>query len=147
MTIKQARTNLGLQEGYAAASHTTDAETSGVFDLAPWTECTAAFSFQNHDDTGGDVSIKLQSAPTASGPWADVSGMSYTLPAISATETAAGWTFRASQTSRFVRAISTIPVASGWVGSMVWVASGPTGNRPSGGAFDWALDGATDITP
>jgi len=138
MTFTSSSAALGLAEGYAASLHNTDAEASVVFDMAPWTGATAAFSMFNHNDAGGDVTIKLQTATDPAGSWTDVTGMVYTLPALTNTELAVGWTFRSEHVSRYVRALVTIPGASTWIGSMVWVGAFPTNKRPSG--FGWDLD-------
>lgn len=124
-------------------NHNTS-ENSATFDCAPWAGVVVALNLYSHTTTGGNCTLQLQQSEDGSTGWTDVAGMSYTVPAISGTETAASWVLLTSQTQRYLRIESTVPASSAWVGGAQFIGHEPNGQRPSG--FDFALDGATDIT-
>lgn len=143
MTIRAARTDIGIAKCLSTTNHNTT-QNSATFDCSAWQGVVVALNLYSHTTTGGACTLKLQDSPDGSSDWADVSGMTYTVPTISATETAAAWVFLTEQVRRYVRIVSTVPSSSAWVGGAQFVGHEPKGNRPSG--FDFALDGATAIS-
>lgn len=143
MSIRAARTDIGIAKALATTNHNAT-ENSATFDCSPWNGVVVALNLYTQVSTGGNCVLRLQDSADGSTNWTDVSGMSYTLPAITTTQTAAGWVFLTSQVRRYVRIVSAVPGSSSWIGGVQWIGHEPKDKRPSG--FEFALDGATDIT-
>lgn len=140
MSTRAARTDIGVAKCFSTTNHNADSN-SATFDCSPWTGVVVALNLYSHTTTGGACTLQLQDSADGSTGWADVTGMVYTVPAITTTETAASWVFLTSQVRRYLRIVSDVPTNSAWIGGAQWIGHEPKGNRPAG--FDHALDGAT----